>query len=852
MGCTPPARCSCFPPRVPVDGFSPRRHIVRNSGREMLWIGVLVTAIIATLMLASTPARSIASESRATVSDAEIAEVGHGQGPSASLIENRGQLDQAILYYATGAHAAVYFTSDAVIVDLRDEVSATNGSNLLDGRPASVWEGEERPRAHRRGHVLRVGFVNANPNAVIEPRGQLGMRYNYFLGDPSRWAAEVPAYSAIVYKNLWPGIDVEYRLVEGLIAYELHAAAGTALEDVEFTYEGADRVTMGDDGVCRLETGSGTLVDARPSASRPAGTISRIAHTPVRDREPTLTDDPSRLIWSTFLGASEQDRCNCLALDASDNPVVAGYTESPGFPTTPGAYDDSTNGGVDAFISKLDASGSSLLWSTYLGGSGTDVIDAVAVDPTGNVVVVGGSNSSNFPTTTGAYDESHNGARDIVVSKLDPSGSTLLWSTYLGGTDVDDGRGLSLDAQANVIVTGEVRSSDFPTTPGAYDESHNGSSDAVVARLNATTSALLWSTFLGEAGLDQPNDVAVGLAGSIVVVGQTQSVYFPTTPGAYDSTYDAPRDAFVARFDSSGTSLVWSTLLGGNDEDWINCVVMDPMDNPVVGGRTWSDDFPTTPGAYDGYMGGSSDGFAAKLASSGSSLLWSTFLKSSGGTFPADITMDSGDNVVVTGYTTCPGIATTPDAYQNNCKAAYEGCTDGFVIWLNPSGTDAIWATHVGGQESDLAMGVALDASENLVVAGYTCCYDFPTTFGAYDRIFAKIWDAFVLKFALHRAGIDSRSGLVDAIVRPNRPNPFGLATYIEYELASSQRANLSVYDVRGKLVRVLIDGHVPAGTHVACWDGCDMTGRQVSPGMYLYRLTAGGRVQTGKAVIVH
>jgi hypothetical protein len=806
---------------------------MKASNRHVLCVAVLLGALTAAMIgMWAVPCRCTGLGSWET---------------GAGLIENRGQLDHAVRYYAIGGRAAVYFTSDAVFVELKEEIPIPEHSASPRHEPMSAWNGETGVRDHRRGYVVRIDFVDANPNPAIEPQDQLGTRYNYFLGsDPRSWLTDVPAHSAIVYRDLWPGIDLVYRLCHGEIAYEFMAAPGTGLEAARFAYQGVERVVAQDGGILRLETRLGTLVDTRPSVSGSGGTIS-LSREPVA-AEPDVSSayGASSLVWSTLLGESQQDRCSGLDLDASGRAVIAGYTESLNFPTTPGAYDDSTNGGIDAFVSKFGASGSTLLWSTFLGGGVTDVIDEVAVDPSGDVVVLGSSNSSDFPTTAGAYDESHNGARDIVVGKLDSSGSALLWSTYLGGTGIDGGRGLCLDAQANVIVTGEVESSDFPTTSGAYDQSFNGQSDVIVAKLNSGGSDLMWSTFLGGGGLDQPNDVAVAQNG-VVVAGHTRSIEFPTTPGAFDTTYDAPRDGFVARLDSSGGCLLWSTLLGGEDEDWINGLVMDSEDNPVVCGRTTSDDFPTTPGAYDREVNYAENGFVAKIDASGGSLIWCTFLHSSSGADAEDITIDGDDRPVVTGCTYCPGIATTSDAYQAGCG----GEMSGFVIWLNPSGSDADWATHIGGSATDLCTAVALDASENPVVAGYTCSNNFPTTPGAYDRTYAGIWDAFALQFSLNRSGVGGTQGLAGALVKANRPNPFGHATGIEYELASPQWANLSIYDVRGKLVRVLVDGPVTTGTHTTCWDGCDGTGRQVRPGVYLYRLTAGGETQVGKAVLV-
>jgi hypothetical protein len=257
------------------------------------------------------------------------------------------------------------------------------------------------------------------------------------------------------------------------------------------------------------------------------------------------------LIYSTYLGAGQNDVGYGIVLGPGDTAYVTGVAQSDDFPTTPGAYDETFNGGNnDLFVTRLDAQGSSLVFSTYVGGNDHDDGHAIALDPAGNVYVVGDTNSPNYPTTPGAYDRTINSyiKRDAFVTKLNPTGSALVYSTFLGGDAADTGEDLLLDADGTLTLTGHTYSANFPTTPGAYDRVRDGSADAFVARFDPTGSSLLYSTFLG--GTHQVIDVGAAIVpaagGTVSVAGYTHSADFPTTPGAFDRSYNGDGDAFVA------------------------------------------------------------------------------------------------------------------------------------------------------------------------------------------------------------------------------------------------------------------------------------------------------------------
>jgi hypothetical protein len=271
-----------------------------------------------------------------------------------------------------------------------------------------------------------------------------------------------------------------------------------------------------------------------------------------------LNASGSALVYSTFLGGTSNDYVQAIAVDSAGAACVTGYTSSPNFPTTPGAFDTHLDDLYDAFVTKLDASGTSLVYSTFLGGTDRDWADAIAVDSAGVAYVAGYTSSSDFPTTAGAFDTSFNGSTDVFVTKLDASGNALVYSTLFGGTNYEFPYAIAVDSAGAAYVTGLTHSSSFPTTPGAFDTSYNSDfqhDDAFVTKLDASGSALVYSTFLGGKDYDEAYAIAVDSAGAAYVAGVTYSVGFPTTPGAFDSTFNGSSgngDAFVTKLNASG------------------------------------------------------------------------------------------------------------------------------------------------------------------------------------------------------------------------------------------------------------------------------------------------------------
>jgi hypothetical protein len=455
------------------------------------------------------------------------------------------------------------------------------------------------------------------------------------------------------------------------------------------------------------------------------------------------------LIYSTFLGGTGpgQDIGSGLAIDAAGKAYVTGQACSTGFPTTAGAYDSSPDG-CDAFVTVLDPAGAALVYSTYLGGgfqpgSAGESGKALAVDGTGNVYVTGSTTSADFPTSAGAYDTTQN-AMDVFVTKLDQIGSTLVYSTFLGGGDVDVGRGVAVDASGQAYVTGETASGDFPTTAGAYDTTHNGRRDVFVSKLSTTGDGLAYSTVIGGAGDDSSAGIAIDASGNAYVTGSAESNGFPTTAGAFDTSRNGLNDAFVTKIDATGAALSYSTFLGGTgSEEYGRGVAVDSTGYAYVTGSTNAPDFPTTATAYDSTYNGGGDAFVTKVDPTGTGLWYSTFLGGSSGDSALGVAIDESGNAYVTGATTSTDFPTTAGAFD---LSANGGPVDAFVTKLDAAGGNLAYSTFVGGSGHDQGNAVAVDASGSAWVAGLTFSADFPTTPGAVDSSASGLNDAFVTK----------------------------------------------------------------------------------------------------------
>jgi Beta-propeller repeat len=659
----------------------------------------------------------------------------YAQGPL-SFVTNAGQTDGRVRFLARAPGVDFYFTPQEAVFAF-----SAGGADQLDGV------------------VLRLAFVGANPAATIEGQRRAAGTVNYLVGsDPARWRTGLPTYERVAYRDLWPGIDLVFRGEGGTLKYEFHLDPGARVSDIRLVYRGAERLALERGSDLLVHTPLGILRDARPRSYQ----VTDGGRVPVESRyllgpgagygfalgaghDPRrpLVIDPG-LVYSTFLGDGGPllDDGLGIAVDPSGYAYVTGRAGSGDFPTTAGAFDTTFGGVFDAFVAKLSRDGSSLVYSTFLGGASVDEPSGIAVDPQGQAYVIGSTQSGDFPATPGAFDTALDGTEDAFVTKISRDGSALAYSTFLGGSSDDFGSGIAVDPSGQAFVTGRTESGDFLTTPGAFDTTFGGGlDDGFVTKLSRDGSALAYSTFLGGAAFDFGEGIAVDPSGYAYVTGLTESGDFPTT-AAFNTTLDDV-DAFVAKLSRDGSTLAYSTFLGGAFNDIAFGIAVDPSGQAYVAGRTSSGDFPTTAGAFDTTFGGGfSDAFVARLTRDGSALAYATFL---GGAFDDaanGIAIDPSGHAYVTGFTQSGEFPITAGAFDTTL-----GFIDAFVTKLSRDGSTLGYSTFLGGAVNDGGNGIAVDPSGQAYVTGFTQSADFPTTAGAFDTTFGGgFFDAFVTK----------------------------------------------------------------------------------------------------------
>ena len=748
----------------------------------------------------------------------------YGQLPL-SFEANRGQTDARVKFLSRGHGYTLFLTSDEVVLGLvkprigNPRLEARRELPMLRGRsqkkaesfPALLAPNLGSPNRTRpmtdsgqvavTDAVLHVKPVGMNPTTRITPLAQLPGKSNYLIGnDPKKWHTNVPTYAKVKYNDVYPGVDLVYYGNQGQLEYDFVVAPGVDPGNIalDVVAEGVSpssetpksgrrgarrsRLSIDDNGDLLLGTLGGAVVFHKPlvyQQIKDNGQRTTVGSRYVLrsdhevtfevasyDRTRPLVIDPI-LTYSTYLGGSGDELTapsgtDGIALDPAGNAYVIGATSSADFPAAPGALQTSFAGGsgsfgcfnsisADAFVTKLNARGDTIIYSTYLGGNDDDCGEGIAVDPSGNAYVAGETLSTDFPVTRGAFQPAcascSQGMVDTFAAKLSRDGSALVYSTYLGGNDEDLFPMLALDRFGNLYIQGTTFSTDYPTTPGVFQPAcascANGNPDTYVTKLNSDGSALVYSTYLGGNDFDACGaQIAVDSIGSVYVNGFTCSNDFPTHNSLQG--YAGGCDAFLTKLNPAGTALVYSTYLGGSDFDIIFGTAVDLSGNAYVSGGTGSSDFPTSPGAFQTNLVGGFEAFVTKINPSGSAFVYSTYLGGTGDQAAEGIAVDYHGNAFVAGQTT-----STDFPVLRPLQRANAGGFDVFVTELNPTGRGLVFSSYLGGTGDDSTSGIALDRQRrNVYVAGTTASSDFPTVHAAQSQFGGGTFDAFVVKIS--------------------------------------------------------------------------------------------------------
>jgi hypothetical protein len=630
--------------------------------------------------------------------------------------------------------------------------------------------------------TVRMQLLNANPQQrPVGDKPQTAFSNYYFGSDPEKWRTGVVRVAEVKYEQVYPGVDLVFYGNQRQLEYDFIVAPGADPHQIRLVFTGADVMKLDDNGDLLLATKGGELRQHHPVIYQEAdGARQRVAGNFVITSQNNVSFaigdyDPSRALvidptlnFSSYLGGgTDNDKGYAIAADSSGNTFVTGETLSTDFPSVNPAGSDQT--GTDVFVTKMNSTGTGVSYSTYLGGSGTDIGRGIGVDSSGNAYIAGETDSNAtgtnvaFPTTAGAYKTTNQGGVDAFVTKLNSSGA-LSFSTYLGGSSDDRAYGLALNTSDNTsYVVGETISNasgantPFPTTASARQTTNGGGYDAFFTRLNSSGTGLSYSTYLGGSTNDYGRAIAVQ-SSNAYITGIAQSTNFPTAPSgtAYDTSRGGLQDAFVAKINpaSGGSSdLVYSTYLGGGSRDSGYGIAVNSSGEAYVTGETTSSGgtpFPTTLGVFQGTNGGSVDVFVTKLNSSGTGLSYSTYLGDTGDEIGYAITLD-GSNAIITGETASSSFDTA-----NHLQLNQDGL-DAFVSKLNSTGTTLSFSTYHCGNGTDSGRGVTFGSSA-IYITGFTesvsdqdggtfpakPTYSDPTP--AYQASLQGGFDAFVVK----------------------------------------------------------------------------------------------------------
>ena len=630
---------------------------------------------------------------------------------------NRGQAAPEVRFLARTPHLTAYFSRGEA------EIRAAAGA-------------------------VRMRFEGAR-SAEPEARVRLPGVANYLGRSRRGLLTGLPLYGELIYRNLYPGIDMVYGVEGQGLKSEFVVAAGADPSSIRVRYSGTGKPSIAGDGSLAIPLGAEALREEAPTVYQEiAG--KRVAipgcfalsgeavsfEIGRYDASRPLIIDPA-IAYSTLLGGSGADAANAIAVDASGAVYIAGFTESTNLPTANPARNFNA-GGDDIFIAKFSADGNGLVYCTYLGGSGQDIAAALAVDASGAVYVAGSTNSADFPVL--AALQSHlAGARNAFAVKLAPAGNSLVYSTYLGGNGSDSANGIAVDPAGNAYLAGDTNSFNFPAS--GWQRSSRGGQDAFAAEIAADGSRLLWSSYLGGSGTDRGAAIAVNAAGEAWVAGSTWSADFPTA-GAFQNRSGGGQDAFAARFSADGNTLAFASYLGGSGGTVIypeaaQAIALDAAGNAYVAGVTNSADFPTLKPAQSA-LKGAMDAFAAKVSASGA-LVYSTYLGGSGVDIANAVAVDWSGSAYVAGYAYSTDLATV-----NALQTANAGDCDAFLAKLN-SAPAVTYLSYLGGNNADTAAALAVDAMGGVYLAGFTLSTNLPLL-NPYQAADGNAYGAFVTK----------------------------------------------------------------------------------------------------------
>lgn len=681
-----------------------------------------------------------------------------------------------------------------------------------------------------------ISLEQSNPQPEVSTELQSNSADNFYLFCCPNGITNVRSYGKLILHDVYPGIDWVLHSNGAGLKYDFVVHPGASPKRIKLRISNAEKLTITPSGDAVFHTSLGDVTEQQPVSfvgDRQVSTSFHLVEPDLLsflvsdyDKAQTLVIDPS-VVWASYYGGSDWDEAKNCTVDASGNVYMAGQTTSTSNIASSGGFQTTYGGGAyDAYVVKFDSSGSRI-WSTYYGGSGNEDNSHVVVDKWNNVYLSGGTSSANSIATANAYQSSIGSYADAYLAKFNSNG-VRIWGTYYGGDQGDGATGCAVDDSGNVYLAGATNSTSLVATPASFQMTYGGgNSDAFLAKFDSS-GTLNWATYLGGANDDQGYGCATDLSGNICVFGITNSPSGIASPICWQSNLSGFNDAFLAKFNSTGTR-IWSTYYGGPGDEYAYACTTDSSGNIYLGGQTSSDSNIASPGSFQEHMGGYYDAFLVKFNRTGGRK-WGTFYGDLDPDYCAAITAGKNETVYMTGTTmSASGIAT-----QDGIQPLIGGQFDAFTARFDSAGSRK-WGTYYGGFFNDYGYGSALDTRGNLYIAGATNSTSGIATLGSFQNNYGGgTYDGFISKIR-----VDSVVHVTESV--GNATAPFSATVYpnptsdiITLSLSSREPEIVSIQltDVLGRIA--FLKSLQTYNTHE---NRIDLPVRNLMPGCYTYRV---------------
>lgn len=775
------------------------------------------------------------------------------------FVSNEGQNSQDVLFSAKLDCGTVFFCIDSVVFQIQ-----TPGNAPLQTEFGFSRKNEERrTRTTNNTRAFSIRYPNSRDNVEPIGVGQRSERVNFFHGnDPKDWIVCVPTFDSLIYHEIYPGIDLIFYDSGGRLKYEFHVKPHISHKIIRVEYCGIASLSIDENSniLASLDDGF-SFVERAPISFQPSAagrtpvsisfdllSKTRFCYTVAeRDDERPLIIDP--LLYSTYIGGSDLEGISSVRLGLNGYLYLAGGTTSHDFPTTGDAISTNSSGDWDAFIVIFDANTNTIQYSTYFGGNAYDFISKMEIDATGDMIVAGTTRSANFPVTDGSVQKNYPGGWVGFVTKLDSTCTRLLFSTYIGGSGYDELFDMTVGRDGDIYLTGLTDSRNFPISPGAYQRWYAGGEDDVfLTKLASDGSRILFSTFLGGDSFDEAYCVRVDSLKNVYIGGLTSSYNFPVTPDAIQRVNKWSDEGFFIIFDSTGSTLKYSTYFGGDNADLIETLFIDDDGNIVFNGKSSSLDLPVTPGVIQPNRAAPPttfdvDFFLGKYSPSENKLLWCTYLGGTRSEESWSMVKQVSKNIILFGETRSTDYPVKREFQQSNA-----GDVDIVITIIDQNAENILFSTYFGGYSDDRIIGSSIQ-EKKLFITGFTYSIDFPITSLVIQDSLNGDNDGFLAIFDLEGliSSVDRKDAAQPKIVLlGNDPNPYSTWTSLHYNAPGGDDLKFSIFSIKGELIEHRKLGRLPAGKHTHHFNGIGLP-----TGVYFYTISSKEASVTGKMVKV-